>query len=106
MIYALLILLISAFLTLIAGLTRRYAELGRYIAAPGAFVALLVALLTEGLQDGGVAAKIIEWPSFLAWLGRPIYESDALSGRLGAWVLLLGTLYLWRVMGDRRTGIR
>src|SRR5438105_646667 len=113
MIYSLLIVLISGLLTLAIGLSRRYSGLGRFVAAPGVAVGLLVALFTEGLPGEGAAGRVIEWPAFLAWLGRPIYESDALSGRLGAWCLLLGALYLWRVAGgrgpgagDRRAGIR
>ena len=68
MIYALLILLLSAVLTLVVGLSQRYARLGRFIALPGAIIALLVALFAEGLPDGSVAGKLIGWPAFLAWL--------------------------------------
>jgi hypothetical protein len=97
MIYALLILLVSALLCAALGFLPRMTALARIPAVLGAAAALGMALLREGLQGGGLVGAVLPWPQALAWLGEPIYRSDTLSASLGLWCLLAGGVCLLRI---------
>src|SRR5436190_12601698 len=94
MIIALLILIGASLLTLAVGSFPRYAPFARVVAVLGTGAALVVSVVSEGLQGGGTAGATIDWPPFLEWMGQPLYRSDALSAGIGAWCLLLGLLCL------------
>jgi formate hydrogenlyase subunit 3/multisubunit Na+/H+ antiporter MnhD subunit len=91
MIYALAILVFTALVCYLLGLTLKSESIARMAAVVGTVVALAVALWLEGLQGTGAA---VAWPVFVSWLGTSFYRSDVLAASMGAWSILLGGLCL------------
>ena len=105
MLAALLTIIATALLCLLAEGWPRWAWAARYVAAPGAGAALLVAVLIEGVE-GAVLGADIAWPEALAWLGAPLFRSDALAAGVGAWCLLLGGLCVLKMACDGESPAR
>src|SRR5213080_3940984 len=91
MIYALVILIFTALVCYLLGITLKSESVARIAAVVGTGAALAVALWLESLQGTGTA---VTWPDFMSWLGTSFYRSDVLAASMGAWSILLGGLCL------------
>lgn len=94
MLPSLFILIVTALYCAGMALVPGRAYLARWAAVVGTGAALVVLVARETLDTAGAA---VAWPGWLAWLGEPVYRSDALGAGVGAWCLLLGLLCLLRL---------
>jgi formate hydrogenlyase subunit 3/multisubunit Na+/H+ antiporter MnhD subunit len=94
MLIALLTLVATAALTSALGGWSLFARVARLVAVLGALAALVIALYIEGLEGGGITGSIVQFPSWLQWLGESPFRSDALSAGLGIWCIIVGAFWL------------
>jgi hypothetical protein len=103
MIYVLAILIVTAAVCYLTGLSTGSRRVSWIAGVVGTAVALLLALQQEGLQGTNGA---IAWPNFFGSWGTQLYRSDPLAASLGEWCILLGGLCLLRLGDDENASGR